>query len=130
MSLEYSTPPPTVSPQKQAIPHPLAPLTREEIQQAAYLIRSIWPGKTELRFKVITLEEPLKAEALSFLEAEHASGQLPYIARKVFVNYYLKNTVCTCGQQLEILQTNVSLRTNSTKQLSIYQRAKSRKTSY
>jgi primary-amine oxidase len=94
MSLELSTPPPTVIPTKQLALHPLAPLTADEISHASGLIRSIWPAKTELQFKVVTLEEPVKAEALAYLEAEHGRGPLPFIARKVFVNYYLRNTVC------------------------------------
>ncbi|GAB7360807.1 hypothetical protein MBLNU230_g0794t1 [Neophaeotheca triangularis] len=77
---------------KQATSHPLAPLTSEEIKQASSLVKTQWPEKTEFLFKAVTLEEPAKAEAVRFLEAEHNGGQFPKIDRRAMVTYYLKNT--------------------------------------
>ena len=77
----------------QSTHHPFAPLTAHETKYAGQLLRAVWPASTDIYFKAITLQEPLKAEALSFLEAEHAGAQLPHIARKAFVAYYLRRTV-------------------------------------
>ncbi|OCK83734.1 hypothetical protein K432DRAFT_290434 [Lepidopterella palustris CBS 459.81] len=72
--------------------HPLAPLTASEITYAANLIKAGWPAHTNLHFKVITLEEPLKAQVLPYLAAEHSGEPLPRVSRKAFVNYYIRNT--------------------------------------
>lgn len=92
MSVETAGPPPTVVPQKQIAPHPLAPLTADEINVAGALVRGIWPAGTDLHYKSVTLDEPPKALVLPFLEAEHGKGPLPSIPRKAFVNYYIRNT--------------------------------------
>jgi len=92
MSFDFSTPPPAVIPQKQAASHPLAPITADEIARASTLIRELWPANTNLQFKVVTLQEPSKAEVLPYLEAEHGRGPFPAISRRAFVNYYLRNT--------------------------------------
>jgi len=97
MSLEVNSPPPTAVPQNQLRPHPLAPLTANEINIASGFVQNLWPAGTDLQFKAVTLQEPLKVEALQFLEAEHSGAPLPSIDRKAFVNYYLKNTVCFNG---------------------------------
>ena len=81
-------------PSTQSTPHPLAPLTGAEIQNASALIKAQWPTGTDLQFKAVTLQEPPKAEMVPFLEAEFQGGNLPQIERKVFVNYYLRSTVC------------------------------------
>ena len=93
MSLQTETPAPAAVPAKQEISHPLAPVTASEITQASQLIRGLWPANTNLQFKAVTLEEPPKAQMLPYLEAEHTGKPLPSIERKVFVNYYLQNTV-------------------------------------
>ena len=74
-------------------PHPLAPLSADEIKNAATLIRGIWPTKTDLLFKVITLKEPLKAEAIRFLDAEAKGQTATFPARKASVAYYIRRTV-------------------------------------
>jgi primary-amine oxidase len=73
--------------------HPLASLTPEEIARTAELIRSAWPSRTNIHYKVITLLEPPKDELVPYFEAEHSRSPLPNIERKAFANYYLRNTV-------------------------------------
>ena len=85
--------PPSVVPQKRLTSHPLAPLTADEINIAAALVRRLWPSGTQLHYKTVTLQEPRKVEVLPFLQAEHGRGPLPTIQRKAFVNYYIRNTV-------------------------------------
>ncbi|KAJ9665240.1 hypothetical protein H2201_004714 [Coniosporium apollinis] len=92
MSTEVVDSSPAVNSATQHVAHPLAPLTGDEITRAAELVRGIWPSNTDLHFKSITLEEPPKAEVLPFLEAEHNGQSAPSIARKAFVNYYLRST--------------------------------------
>jgi primary-amine oxidase len=74
--------------------HPLAPLSAAEIQSAAAIIKASWPAHTDLHFKVVTLQEPPKAEVLKYLEAEHSNQSLPTLSRKAFINYYIRSTVC------------------------------------
>lgn len=83
---------PAAFPTKQTASHPLAPLAASEITTAATLVKRRWPAHTDLHFKVITLEEPPKAEVITYLEAEHCGRPLPRISRKAFVNYYIRNT--------------------------------------
>ena len=73
--------------------HPLCPVTASEIKRSAELIRNLYPSKTNFQFKAIMLEEPEKAQLVPYLEAEHKGARLPKIDRKVFVSYYLRNTV-------------------------------------
>jgi primary-amine oxidase len=94
MSTEtVATAPPATYAAKQSVSHPLAPLSASEITAAASLIRGSWPARTDLQFKAITLEEPLKSEVLPYLEAEYSGKPLPRISRKAFLNYYIRNTV-------------------------------------
>lgn len=92
MSLQVDTPP-AVVPQKQIASHCIAPLTGDEISHASGLVKALYPSNTSLQFKVVTLQEPPKAEVLLYLEAEHSNGPLPAIERKAWVNYYIRNTV-------------------------------------
>ena len=78
---------------KQSVVHPLCPLTSSEISLCADLIRAQWPLKVDLRFKVITLEEPSKKSLVPYLEAEHSGKSVPSLDRRAFVAYYLRNTV-------------------------------------
>ena len=73
--------------------HPLSPLYAEELKQAAALIRSIWPNDTDLKFKVITLQEPPKQELFHYLAAEHNGGLPSHLDRKAFASYYIRHTV-------------------------------------
>ena len=75
------------------VAHPLVPLTADEISKTADLTRSLWPAHTDLRFKIITLNEPAKKQFIPYLDAEHSGRSLPFIARKAFVAYYIRNTV-------------------------------------
>lgn len=77
---------------KQSNIHPLAPINATEIENAVAIIKLQWPGDTDLHFKAITLQEPAKAEAVPYIEAEFHGGDLPHIDRRVFVTYYLRQT--------------------------------------
>jgi Cu2+-containing amine oxidase len=82
------------------VAHPLCPLSPAEIRAASSAIKTLWPSNADLRFKVVTLNEPAKKELLPYLDAEHANTNkdaalsLPRIERRVFVAYYIRNTVC------------------------------------
>jgi len=94
MSTESINTTPAAFTTKQTASHPLAPLAALEITTAATLVKRRWLAHTDLHFKVITLEEPPKAEVITYLEAEHCGRPLPRISRRAFVNYYIRNTVC------------------------------------
>jgi primary-amine oxidase len=91
--LATSTSAPAAQVGKATAAHPLAPLSASELQAAAQIIKASWPAHTNLQFKVVTLEEPPKAEVLKYLDAEHSNKPLPNISRTAFVNYYIRNTV-------------------------------------
>ena len=93
MSADQMSYAPSAAAGKQIPAHPLCPVTAAEIKQSAHLIRSLYPANTDFAFKVITLEEPEKAHLVPYLDAEHSRGRLPQIDRKIFVCYYLRNTV-------------------------------------
>ncbi|KAF4219089.1 hypothetical protein CNMCM5878_003944 [Aspergillus fumigatiaffinis] len=65
-------------------PHPLDPLTPQEISKAAEVVRDTFHGFTPC-FRVITLREPAKHDMIGFLEAENLghtpSFRPPRIAR-------------------------------------------------
>ncbi|RYN19605.1 Copper amine oxidase 1 [Alternaria arborescens] len=62
-------------------PHPLDPLTPEEITKVGNAAQSSFEGQA-LNFRVITLREPPKDELVTYLEAEHRRDQaLPKISR-------------------------------------------------
>jgi primary-amine oxidase len=77
----------------QTVQHPVAPLTATEITESSRLIRECWPSNTNLHFKVITLQEPSKAELLPYLEAARQGKRTAPIERRSFVVYYIRNTV-------------------------------------
>ncbi|CZT10634.1 related to peroxisomal amine oxidase (copper-containing) [Rhynchosporium agropyri] len=72
--------------------HPLGPLTAHEITESAKIIKSSWPQNTNVQFKVITLQEPNKADLVPFLAAERAGKSTSTIERRSFVLYYIRNT--------------------------------------
>lgn len=113
---EIQVPRPTAVLTKQDISHPLAPVTANEITHASQLIRRLWPANTSLQFKAVTLEEPPKTLVLPYLEAEHTGRPLPSIDRKVFVNYYLQNTVNKDRFQVANVVLIQNRRTSSMKQ--------------
>ena len=93
MSLETSSWVPAPSAVKQSPNHPLCPLTAVEIRTAAEAVKAMYPGRPDIHFKILTLDEPEKVLLVPFLDAEHGGRQLPQIDRKVFVAYYIRNTV-------------------------------------
>lgn len=126
---DFSSAPATA---KASVPHPLCPLTATEISTTADLLRSVWPSNIDLRFKVITLDEPAKKQMIPYLEAEHSGAPFPQIPRKSFVSYYIRNTVSSPSTRLcqvlflDFVPGLTSDRTASTRQSSISQPAKSR----
>jgi primary-amine oxidase len=90
---QVSTPLPFVGGKTASPQHPLGPLTASEITQSSQLIKSLWPTNTNLQFKSITLQEPIKGELIPFLEAEQTAQSTPTIGRRSFVVYYIRNTV-------------------------------------
>ncbi|CAN9430450.1 unnamed protein product [Alternaria alternata] len=92
MSTEAATNPSPRSEKSVSAQHPLSALSASELRNAAAIIKASWPAHTDLHFKVVTLQEPPKAEVLKYLEAEHSGKPVPSISRKAFVNYYIRNT--------------------------------------
>ncbi|KAF2115588.1 copper amine oxidase [Lophiotrema nucula] len=92
MSTETIATTPSARPTKSVPTHPLAPLSATELTSAAAIIKASWPAHTDIHFKVVTLEEPPKAEVLAYLDAEHSGRPLPAISRTAFLNYYIRNT--------------------------------------
>ncbi|PNS20689.1 Copper amine oxidase 1 [Sphaceloma murrayae] len=86
------TPLPSPPATKAGAPHIFAPLSADEIKYAASLLSKSWPAGTQIYFRAITLEEPVKAEAIKYLEAEQTGTALPSIDRKAFVGYHIVNT--------------------------------------
>jgi primary-amine oxidase len=74
-------------------PHPLCPLTGDEIQASARLIESVWPQSVSLSFKVITLSEPAKEKLAPYLEAFDNGTSPSPLERLAFVAYYIRGTV-------------------------------------
>ena len=71
-----------------ATPHPLDPLSSDEVRQAARaLISHLRVAEPDIRFKVIDLYEPAKQEVLAYLTH---GGQRPH--RRARVYYQLRNT--------------------------------------
>lgn len=93
MSFESVTNSLPVRAAKQTAAHPFAPLSKQEITSAVALIKGRWPADTDLQFKIVTLEEPAKAEAVPYIEAEHNGQNLPSIDRRALVAYYIRKTV-------------------------------------
>jgi len=87
--------------------HPLAPLSADEIQTAVWHIKAQWPANVDLHFKCVTLEEPIKAETVPYLEAEFHGLSLPKIDRRAFVTYYLRKTV-RCILETTLLETSLT----------------------
>lgn len=92
-SVNTESPAPTFESAKSAAIHPFAPLSASEIKLAGELVRGKWPEKTDIQFKVITLEEPAKADVIPILDAEAKGKTFLPLDRNAFVNYYLRNTV-------------------------------------
>lgn len=98
MATEAATTSLPTRPAKHSDIHPLAPINAQEIQQAASLVRALWPKETDIHFKSLTLEEPPKVDLVPYLEAEFNGQALPQLPRKVFAAYYLRNTVSLIGE--------------------------------
>ena len=78
-----------------SVQHPLGPLTAAEIKQSATIIKGLWPEKTNIQFKSITLREPNKSDLVPFLAAAREGRRTPTVERRSFIVYYIRNTVCT-----------------------------------
>ncbi|KAI4260893.1 MAG: hypothetical protein LQ352_000048 [Teloschistes flavicans] len=92
MSTEQVSFPSSLGLAKHPSSHPLSPLTSSEITNASHLVQNLWPSNTDLQYKVITLQEPEKAQVLPYLDAEHGGAKTPTIERKAFVCYYIRKT--------------------------------------
>lgn len=79
-------------PHKTSHIHPYAPLSAEEITHASSLLTAQWPEGTDIHYKLVTLAEPPKIEALPYLDAEASKKPLPLVDRKAFISYYLRRT--------------------------------------
>lgn len=93
MTPQFQPPTRPATPATAPPPHPLSPLTSAEIAAASAILATYWPQGTDLNFKTITLQEPPNSKLVPYLEAEHKQLPLPVLARKVFVNYYIRYTV-------------------------------------
>ncbi|KAL3446018.1 copper amine oxidase [Aspergillus insuetus] len=73
--------------------HPLCPLSGGEIATASRIIQNLWPPSVNLRYKVITLDEPPKKELAPYLSAIRAGARVQSQPdRKAFVAYYIRQT--------------------------------------
>ena len=97
MSTEQVSYLPSAGSTKQIATHPLSPLTASEISQSAQLVKALYPTTASFQFKVVTLEEPEKAQLVPYLDAEHYGNKLPLLDRKALVCYYIRNTVSDFG---------------------------------
>ena len=95
MATESVATPPPVYTAQHSDTHPLAPISANEIKNAVSIIKSQWPKDTDFQFKAVTLQEPPKVKTVPYIEAEFHGHDLPHIDRKVFVTYYIRNTVWT-----------------------------------
>ena len=102
MATESIAAPPPVYTAKHSEIHPLAPISADEIQNAVSIIKSQWPADTKFQFKSVTLQEPAKAEIVPYIEAEFHGHDLPNIDRRIFVTYYIRNTVSSVNAQAEL----------------------------
>lgn len=93
MATESFAAPPPVYTAKQTDIHPLAPISADEIRNAVSIIKTQWPTDTNFQFKSVTLQEPAKVETVPYIEADFHGQALPHLDRKVFVTYYIRNTV-------------------------------------
>ncbi|KAK2011733.1 copper amine oxidase [Colletotrichum eremochloae] len=75
-----------------SVPHPLCPLSGAEIQAAAQLIQTSWPQSVSLQFKVVTLNEPAKAELAPYLDARDKGQSPAQPDRRAFLAYYIRGT--------------------------------------
>lgn len=95
---DISRSPSAMTPKKMAY-HPFSPLTAAEITRSSDLVKSLYPQKIDLQFKVVTLEEPEKCFVVPYLDAEQLGKPLPSLERKAFVCYYIRNTVSEPGKR-------------------------------
>lgn len=93
MSIDTASRPQSAQTVKRYACHPLSPLSSTEIKKTVEVVRGLWPTETRLQFKVVTLEEPEKAQMIPYLDAERSRTRLPHIERKGFVCYCIRNTV-------------------------------------
>jgi primary-amine oxidase len=82
--------------------HPLGPLTGPEFAQSAAILQASCPGNPSLHFKSMVLLEPPRAELLAYLDAERRGQSPAPLVRRVYVAYYIRNTVSNlyCDQAI------------------------------
>lgn len=81
-----------------AAPHPLDPLSSDEVRQAARaLISHLRVAEPDIRFKVIDLYEPAKEEVLAYL---HRGRQRPH--RRARVYYKLRDTTTLVSAVIDL----------------------------
>ncbi|OIW30441.1 amine oxidase [Coniochaeta ligniaria NRRL 30616] len=91
-----------------AVPHPLDPLTPQEISLATGIVRNHFP-KVKLVFRAITLSEPPKKELVPFLEAERLGNPHPYqLPRVAQVLVYLGEATQFRRVQVNLTEEKVS----------------------
>lgn len=56
--------------------HPFDPITPSEIEGAVKLLNKSFPG-VKLRFKLVDINEPVKKDAIPYIEAERLGKPLP-----------------------------------------------------
>jgi primary-amine oxidase len=86
----------------QAPNHPLSPLTALEISTSSKLVHRLYPPRTNLHFKAVTLQEPEKAQALPYLEAEQVGTEPSSVDRRSFVCYYIRHAVSIQADELPV----------------------------
>lgn len=91
-SIDLDSPNPAIVTSKRSS-HPLAPLDANEIASAASLVQQQWPPGTDIHFKVVTLQEPPKAQMIPLIEAENSGKTFRAPNRIVYLTYYIRNTV-------------------------------------
>jgi primary-amine oxidase len=89
----------------QAMPHPLQPLSEEEILKARNILSKKHSSETNLFFRSAYLEEPSRDDLVKFLAAEHGhhdkdlASSLPRLVKFIYDaikgpgNYQLTDTV-------------------------------------
>jgi primary-amine oxidase len=73
-------------------PHPFDPITPEEIKLAVRILEATFPS-VELRYKRIDVNEPIKKDAIAYIEAERLRRPLPPPpARLLYVLFHRLDT--------------------------------------
>lgn len=96
-----------------AAPHPLAPLSRAEMEKARDAIVKLHGRGSSLYFRSVYLHEPPRTDLISFLQTEHEGAltdSTPRPPRLAVVQY---DVIHTAPQQIQYTQSIVDLNTLS-----------------